>query len=130
MEGSTIILTIVTTLLGGLNIFQVIFWKVEKRKMSADASALEAEAKHKGIDLQQDQYDYLLEKLSTFQTEYFELLEKVQKGAKEHAELINTKCNEISELKSKIVYYKGLRCYKSDCSGRISHNPKDKEEQK
>jgi hypothetical protein len=124
MEDSTIILTIATTLLGGLNIFQVIFWRVEKRKMNADASALEADAKHKGIDLQQDQYDYLLEKLSTFQTEYFELLEKVQKGAKEHAELINTKCNEIAELKSKLTYYRGISCYKSDCSTRITRYSK------
>lgn len=119
MEDSTIILTIATTLLGGLNVFQMIFWRIEKRKMVADASALETEAKQKGIDLQQDQYDYLLEKLSKFQSDYFELLEKVQKDAKGHAELINTKCNEIAELKSKLTYYRGISCYKSDCSTRI-----------
>ena len=55
MEDSTIILTIATTLLGGLNVFQMIFWRIEKRKMVAGASALETEAKQKGIDLQQDQ---------------------------------------------------------------------------
>lgn len=124
MEDSTIILTIATTLLGGLNVFQMIFWRIEKRKMVAGASALETEAKQKGIDLQQDQYDYLLEKLSKFQSDYFELLEKVQKDAKGHAELINVKCNEIAELKSKLTYYRGISCYKSDCSTRILRYPK------
>ncbi|MEL5896297.1 hypothetical protein AAE250_22745 [Bacteroides sp. GD17] len=124
------ILGIIATSLGGLNIFQIIYFRTQRDKLRAEADDATIGAKKKDIDLQQDQYDYLLSKLSKYQEDYFALLDKVQSEARNHSEVINTKCNEISELKSKIVYYKGLRCYKSDCSGRIGQNPKDKEEKK
>lgn len=124
------ILGIIATSLGGLNIFQIIYYKTQRDKLQAEADGATVEAKKKDIDLQQDQYDYLLSKLSKYQEDYFALFDKIQNEARIHSEVINTKCNEIAELKSKIVYYKGLRCYKSDCSTRIGQNPKDKEEQK
>lgn len=124
------ILGIIATSLGGLNIFQIIYYKTQRDKLRAEADGATVEAKKKDIDLQQDQYDYLLSKLSKFQEDYFALFDKIQNEARIHSEVINTKCNEISELKSKIIYYKGLRCYKSDCSARICQNPKEKEEKK
>lgn len=124
------LLGIIASSLGGLNIFQMIYYKTQRDKLRAEADGATVAAKHKSIDLQQDQYDYLLGKLSKFQEDYFELLDKVQSDARSHSEVINTKCNEISELKSKIVYYKGLKCYKSDCSQRITINPKNEEENK
>lgn len=121
------ILGILATSLGGVNIFQFVYYKTQRDKLRAEADAVTTEAKQKDIDLQQDQYDYLLGKLTKFQTDYFDLLEKVQTDAREHSEVINHKCNEIADLKSKLIYYKGLKCYKSDCSQRIMNNPKDKE---
>ena len=124
------LLGVLVTSLSGINIFQFIYYKTQRDKLRAEASAATSEAKHKDIDLQQDQYDYLLAKLTKFQTDYFELLTKVQSDSREHTEVINSKCNEIAELKSKLIYYKGLKCYKSDCSLRIVTNPKDEEDKK
>lgn len=118
------ILGILVTSLGGINIFQFVYYKTQRDKLRAEADTAITEARHKDIDLQQDQYDYILGKLTKFQTDYFDLLEKVQTDAREHSEVINTKCNEIADLKSKLIYYKGLKCYKSDCSLRIIVNPK------
>ena len=121
------ILGLIATACGGLNIFQLIWWRSEKRKLAAEADSATADAKQKEIDLQQDQYDYLLEKLSKYQQDYFALADKMQESTHTYLQTINAKCNEIAELKSKLIYFKGLRCYKSDCSMRIKCNPKDKE---
>lgn len=124
------ILAVLATSLGGINIFQFVYYKTQRDKLRAEADTAVTQAKQKDIDLQQDQYDYLLSKLSQFQKDYIELQEKVQSEARTHTETITTKCNEIAELKSKIIYYKGLKCYKSDCSLRIITNPKDREDKK
>lgn len=122
------ILGIVATACGGLNIYQFIFWKTERKKMKAEADSATTDADQKRLDLQQDQYDYLLSKLTQYQKDYFELSDKMQDEMKKHVILINQKCNEISELKSKLIYFKGLRCYRSDCSMRIKTNVKDVKE--
>lgn len=120
----TEILGIITLLLGGLNIFQLIFWRTQRDKMRAEADASTTEAHRKEIDLQQDQYDYLLEKLNTFQEQYFKLSKRMQDEMQEHINAINEKCDEIAVLKSKLVYFKGLRCYRSDCSIRMAISAK------
>lgn len=134
-----VILSIATTLFGGLNIFQLVFWRSERKKHNAEASSADTDAKQKEIDLHQDQYDFLLQKLSDYQKEYYDLAEKLKKATTEHYNeiedmnrkfslLINDKCNEIAVLKSKLIYFKGLRCYDSACPKRISVNPKDDKE--
>lgn len=130
------ILGILSTLFGGLNIFQFLFYRSEKKKSEAEAESANIDAKQKNIDLQQDQFDYLLDKLTKYQNDYFELAEKLQEEANRHAtemqettqrftSIINEKCNEIAELKSKIIYFKNLRCYNTNCPHRMSQNPKD-----
>lgn len=123
---------ILLLLLGGVNIFQLIFYRIQRDKMKAEAEKLKAlaeeekvNAKHKGLDLMQDQADYLLNQLNTIQNEYIALQTKLREELANHTATINQKCNELAELKSKLIYFKGLRCYKSDCSCRISMNPKD-----
>ena len=61
------ILGILATSLGGINIFQFVYYKTQRDKLRAEADTATTEAKQKDIDLQQDQYDYLLSKLSQFQ---------------------------------------------------------------
>ena len=100
-----------------------------KEKFNAEAHTASVEAKHKEIDLHQDQYDYLLTKLSEFQKQYFELSSRLQQETQLHLEAINAKCNELAELKSKLIYFKGLRCYRSDCSHRIRINPENDKKQ-
>lgn len=120
------ILGVIASLLAGTNIYQLICYRSMKEKIGAEAKAASVEATHKEIDLHQDQYDYLLNKLSEFQRQYFDMSSRLQTEMQQHLEVINSKCNELAELKSKLVYFKGLRCYKSDCSLRIRVNPEDK----
>lgn len=119
------VLGIVASLLAGTNIYQLFCYRSMKIRLTAEAKTASVEAEHKEIDLHQDQYDYLLRKLSEFQNQYFELSSKLQQETQQHLEAINAKCNELAELKSKLVYFKGLRCYRSDCSHRIRINPDD-----
>ncbi len=121
------ILEIALTLLGGLNVYQLIYWRIQKEKLIVELENQKTEAKQKKTDLVQDQYDYVFGQLSKLQNEYLQLQDKVRKEANEHSVVIQNKCNEIAELKSKVVYYKGLRCYRSSCNIRISNNPKEYE---
>lgn len=114
------------SLLVGTNIYQLMENRSMRQKIKSEAKSAAVDAEHKEIDLHQDQYDYLLTKLSEFQKQYFELSSRLQQETQHHLEAINKKCNELAELKSKLVYFKGLRCYKSDCSYRIRTNPEDK----
>lgn len=123
----TEILAIITALSAGLNIFQVIFWRTQRDKLRAEADASTTDAHRKDIDLQQDQYDYLLQKLNEYQEQYFTLSKKLQDEMMSHMSDINAKCDEIAALKSKLIYFKGLRCYRSDCGLRISKNPQKEE---
>lgn len=133
------ILGIITALFGGLNIFQIIYWRAEKKKHQAEADSADTDAKQKEIDLHQDQYDFLLQKLTEFQKDYYDLSDRLKQVTTSHineisdierkfGEAINEKCNEISSLKSKLIYYKGLRCYDSNCHKRLLVNPKDSKE--
>lgn len=123
------ILEIVLALLGGLNIYQLITWRIQRDKLLTELKTLKLEAKQKETDLVQDQYDYVFLQLSKLQNEYMELQSRVRSEANEHSKAIQEKCNEIAALKSKITYYKGLRCYRSGCDTRICNNPKDYEQQ-
>lgn len=134
MEGYVmeVVSAILLAVFGGANIWQFIYYKTQRDKLRAEADKLKAmadeekvNAKHKGLDLMQDQADYLLEKLNTVQADYVALQSQMRTEMANHTMTINTKCNEIAELKSKVIYLKGIRCYKSDCSLRISVNPKD-----
>lgn len=117
------------SLLVGTNIYQLMENRSMRQKIKSEAKSAAVDAEHKEIDLHQDQYDYLLKKLSEFQKQYFELSSKLQQETQLHLEAINKKCNELAELKSKLIYFKGLRCYRSDCSKRIRLNPEDKNQQ-
>lgn len=117
------ILSVLVTLLGGVNIFQFLFWRATKKKYEAEASTAATAARHSQIDLQQDQFDYVNTQLSKIQKEYYELAATYRETMTKHLQEIDAKCNEIAELKSKLVYFKGLRCYSSDCPSRVKDSP-------
>ena len=96
----TELLGIIAALSAGLNIFQVIFWRTQRDKLRAEADASTTDAHRKDIDLQQDQYDYLLQKLNEYQEQYFTLSKKLQDEMMSHMSDINAKCDEIAALKS------------------------------
>ena len=127
---------IVSGLLLLSNIPWFMYYRSEQKKKGAEANRATTEAEQVKIDLQQDQYDYLLSKLTYFQKEYVGLQTLLNTTTDSYTQelialkvefsgKINEKCNEIAGLKSKISYYRGLRCYKSDCSIRISTRDKD-----
>jgi len=121
------ILTVLVSIFGGLNIFQLIFWRTQKQKLKAEADDATTEAKQKSIDLQQDQFEFLQKKLSECLKDYYDLADKLQDDTRKYLETIHAKTEEVADLKSQIVYFKGLRCYRCNCDMRIKHNPKDQE---
>lgn len=120
---SETILSVLVALLGGVNIFQLLFYRATKKKYTAEAEKVTTEAMHGRLDLHQDQYDYVNAQLTKIQGEYYELADKYRKTMTDHLIEIDGKCNEIAELKSKLAYFKGLRCYTSDCPRRVKESP-------
>lgn len=118
-----IILAVIAAILGGCNIFQFLFLRDTKRRYAAEASEAATAAKHSQVDLQQDQFDYVNTQLSKIQKEYYELAANYRDTMTKHLQEIDNKCNEIAELKSKLTYFKGLRCYCSDCDKRVREGP-------
>lgn len=117
------IITVIAAIFAGCNVFQFLFFRSTRRKYEAEAEAAKTEAEHGKLDLQQDQYDYVNSQLSKIQQEYYELADKYRRTMSEHLQEIDLKCNEIAELKSKLIYFKGLRCYRSECQNRIKESP-------
>lgn len=124
------VLIIISSLFGGLNIFQFIFFRAERRKRNAEADLATMDVKTKDVGLQQDQFNFISEKLTEYLKEYYALDEQMRVVTREYSQTINKKCNEIAELKSKLIYFGGLRCYKSDCSQRVSNKLNDTEDEK
>lgn len=127
----SVIYPVLLSLFAGLNIFQFVYPRLTKRRIEADTKSSELDTSQKAVDLAQDQYDYVLKQLTKYQTEYFALLDRVQTSARTHTEEIEQKCNEIAGLKSKVAYFRGIRCYRCDCGQRIREYQKqnEKEEQ-
>lgn len=124
------ILTVLACLLGGVNIFQVLFLRSTKKKFEAEADAAKAEAdkartevKQGELDLRQDQYEYVYTQLTKVQQDYNALAERYRATMTEHLNEIDAKCNEIAGLKSKVAYFRGLRCYRSSCAQRVAQSP-------
>lgn len=100
-----------------------------RKQKHAEANKTQAEAKQLDVNLQQYQYNFLVEKLDQFQKEWVEMQEQLNAKTAEYSQQlinmrmsftsqINEKCDEIVKLKSSITFYRGFRCYKSDCSQR------------
>ena len=127
----TLIYPLLLALFAGTDILTFVLWRKTKRRVEAKTKSSEIETQQKAVDLAQDQYDYVLQQLTKYQAEYFSLLDRVQSSARTHTEEIEQKCNEIAELKSKVAYFRGIRCYRCDCGQRIREyqKPNEKEEQ-
>ena len=102
------LLIILTSLFGGLNIFQFLFFRAERKKAFATAEGLMLDNEQKKQDLHQGNYDYLTKRCDKLVKDYFEMMEKAQ-----------TAMDEAAKLRSEITYLKGLRCYVTICQNRI-----------
>lgn len=120
-------------LTGGAGLNYLVLWKTNKLKAKNEADTIGAEAAQKSFAVNRDQSEYLIEKLNQYQKEYYNLedsyrerMKKLQneliESQRQFTQEINKKCQEIVNLKSEIIYLKGIRCYR-ECKDRIKENP-------
>ena len=99
----------------------------------AEAESTEVEVEHKKQDLKQDQYDFLQKTCDKYIKDYHTLendfrkqlqtlRDEIDKISLEKSKAISDKCNEIAELKSKVTFLQGIRCYNFTCQNRIKNN--------
>lgn len=123
---------------GGLGAAITYIFTFNSRKKQADAEAEQSlvEVQHKKEDLKQDQYDFLQKTCDKYIKDYHELESDFRKQLQglrgeidrvsfEKSKAIADKCTEIAELKSKVTYLKGIRCYNFTCQHRIKQNPEE-----
>ena len=121
---------------GGLGaaITYICTFKSKKKQVEAEAESTVIDVAHKKEDLKQDQYDFLQKTCDKYIKDYHELesdfrkqlqnlREEIDKISLEKSRAIADKCTEIAELKSKVTYLKGIRCYNFTCQHRIKENP-------
>ena len=120
---------------GGLGaaITYILTFKGKKLQAEAEAESTEIEVEHKKQDLKQDQYDFLQKTCDKYIKDYHTLendfrkqlqvlRDEIDKVSLEKSKAISDKCTEIAELKSKVTYLKGIRCYNFTCQHRIKTN--------
>lgn len=123
---------------GGLGaaITYIFTFKAKKLQAEAEAESTEIEVEHKKQDLKQDQYDFLQKTCDKYIKDYHTLendfrkqlqmlRDEIDKVSLEKSKAISDKCTEIAELKSKVTYLKGIRCYNFTCQHRVKNNPEN-----
>ena len=121
---------------GGLGAAITYIFTFNSKKKQAEAEQSLVEVQHKKEDLKQDQYDFLQKTCDKYIKDYHELESdfrkqlqglrgEIDKVSFEKSKAIADKCTEIAELKSKVTYLKGIRCYNFICQHRIKQNPEE-----
>ena len=117
----------------GAAITYIFTFKSKRIQAMAEAESTEVEVEHKKQDLKQDQYDFLQKTCDKYIKDYHTLendfrkqlqtlRDEIDKISLEKSKAISDKCNEIAELKSKVTFLKGIRCYNFTCQNRIKNN--------
>ena len=120
---------------GGLGaaITYIFTFKAKQQQALAEAESTEIDVEHKKEDLKQDQYDFLQKTCDKYIKDYHTLendfrkqlqtwRDEIDKISLEKSKAISDKCNEIAELKSKVTFLQGIRCYNFTCQNRIKNN--------
>lgn len=118
----------------GAAITYILTFKSKRLQAMAEAESTEVEVEHKRQDLKQDQYDFLQKTCDKYIKDYHTLendfrkqlqtlRDEIDKVSLEKSKAISDKCTEIAELKSKVTFLKGIRCYNFTCQHRIKNNP-------
>lgn len=118
----------------GAAITYILTFKSKRLQAMAEAESTEVEVEHKKQDLKQDQYDFLQKTCDKYIKDYHTLendfrkqlqtlRDEIDKISLEKSKAISNKCTEIAELKSKVTFLKGIRCYNFTCQHRIKNNP-------
>ena len=117
----------------GAAITYVLTFKSKRIQAMAEAESTEVEVEHKKQDLKQDQYDFLQKTCDKYIKDYHTLendfrkqlqtlRDEIDKISLEKSKAISDKCSEIAELKSKVTFLQGIRCYNFTCQNRIKNN--------
>ena len=117
----------------GAAITYILTFKSKRIQAMAEAESTEVEVEHKKQDLKQDQYDFLQKTCDKYIKDYHTLendfrkqlqtlRDEIDKISLEKSKAISDKCNEIAELKSKVTFLPGIRCYNFTCQNRIKNN--------
>ena len=117
----------------GAAITYILTFKSKRIQAMAEAESTEVEVEHKRQDLKQDQYDFLQKTCDKYIKDYHTLendfrkqlqtlRDEIDKISLEKSKAISDKCNEIAELKSKVTFLQGIRCYNFTCQNRIKNN--------
>ena len=117
----------------GAAITYILTFKSKRLQAMAEAESTEVEVEHKKQDLKQDQYDFLQKTCDKYIKDYHTLendfrkqlqtlRDEIDKVSLEKSKAISDKCNEIAELKSKVTFLQGIRCYNFTCQNRIKNN--------
>ena len=117
----------------GAAITYILTFKYKRLQAMAEAESTEVEVEHKKQDLKQDQYDFLQKTCDKYIKDYHTLendfrkqlqtlRDEIDKISLEKSKAISDKCNEIAELKSKVTFLQGIRCYNFTCQNRIKNN--------
>ena len=120
----------------GAAITYVLTFKSKRLQAMTEAESTEVEVEHKKQDLKQDQYDFLQKTCDKYIKDYHTLendfrkqlqtlRDEIDKISLEKSKAISDKCNEIAELKSKVTFLQGIRCYNFTCQHRIKNNPEN-----
>lgn len=118
----------------GATITYLFTFKSKKKQIEAEAEHQVISAEHEKLDLNQDRYDYLQTTCDKYIKDYYTLeqefrqklaglVDQIDQLKLSNAQTISDKCTEIAQLKSKITYLKGIRCYNFTCDKRIKENP-------
>lgn len=139
----TAILGILTTLLGGANIGQFLFFRKKAREYEAGTKKSEEEAKKAGFDNYRDQLDYffgvnntLVEANMKLREENFTLNQKMkeydyrfssydrkiqgmQRTIEDNIKKFNALSGEMERIKKRATFAEGNICLNMDCRERI-----------
>ena len=113
----------------GAAITYILTFKSKRLQAMAEAESTAVEVEHK----KQDQYDFLQKTCDKYIKDYHTLendfrkqlqtlRDEIDKISLEKSKAISDKCNEIAELKSKVTFLQGIRCYNFTCQNRIKNN--------
>lgn len=121
----------------GAGLMQLYTARVNKQKLAAELQGALVETERKKQDNKQDAFDTMYKELnqcmkdySAISKEYREHREEMRKYEEAVQKQIHTKCIELAELKSKLTYFKGIRCYDTLCQHRIRIDPDEKTKEK
>lgn len=124
------LLVLLSSLLGGLNIVQLLYFRSERKKKNSEADIVAIEAQEKGAALDQQTFDYIKNKLDTCLKDYYALDDHMKEVSRQWSNDIDEKCKELTLMKVKIAELSGLQCHKTECSYRIFTGSEKKEEVK